>query len=82
MRHVKVQFIPAAFRSLLANPLADLGPEGETRVQEVRNVPDDVSNADLLRLWDQTCDATWLGDGAGRLSFEYGELAPGKIILE
>jgi hypothetical protein len=80
MRKVKVKFSPTSLRSLLANPLAILGQQGETRIQEVRNVPDDVSNSELLRLWDQTCDATWLGDSAGRLSFDYRELAPGKII--
>jgi hypothetical protein len=81
MRNVKVKFSEGAVRSLLANPLAPLG--GRARVQEIRDVPDNVSNADLLRLWDQTIDCTWLGDydqRQGRLSFAYSELSPGRII--
>ncbi len=77
MRTVKVKFVPEAMRSILAHPLAPLGGD----VKEIREVPDHVSNNDLLCLWDQTADATWIGNGGnGRLSFTYSELAPGKLL--
>ncbi len=65
---------------MLAHPIAQLG--GEARIQEIRDIPDNVCNADLLRLWDQTADCTWLGKSQGRLSFTFSELAPGRIIRE
>jgi hypothetical protein len=82
MRTVKVRCLPEGMRSTLVHPSTPLGV-GECPVQEIQNVPDEVTNAELIRLWDRTADLTWLSRrGHGRLSFDYSELGVGKIIRD
>jgi hypothetical protein len=77
-RTVKVKISRNAMRSKLAHPYTPLGGN----IREVRYVPPDVSNADLLRLWDQVVDAPWHNGAEGRLSFKFSELGAGGLIRE
>ena len=71
----------------LAHPLAKPGRQSDSvSVKEVRSVPDDFPLAELVALWNRTCDMTWLGKGgdpmtAGRFVFDFSELGEGKILL-
>jgi len=45
----------------------------------IKNIPNDVTDAAVCKLFESTADLTWL-DGAGRLAFDFSELGGGKII--
>lgn len=66
----------------LANPLAQLGnnADASTQIRQINNVPDDVPDSQVVALWRNTADITWMGGREGRLEFDYSELGIGKII--
>jgi len=46
----------------------------------IKNIPSDVSDAAVCKLYAGTADITWLGGSEGRLEFDFSELGEGKII--
>jgi|GEM_PF-1599854 len=74
--------------SSLANPLARPGKLNDAvTLKRIRGVPDSVTASEVVLLWSQTADLTWLdGEGdtlsRGRFEFEYEELGAGRILMK
>lgn len=66
----------------LAHPLAEPGDNRDASVQirRIVNIPDDIPAHEVIRLFERTCDVTWLGGKPGRLEFDFSELGEGRII--
>ena len=51
---------------------------------EITGIPDNVTAPQVVQIWRETCNMTWLGrdpdDPAIRHSFRFDEIGPGKII--
>lgn len=84
MRSRILKFTFATMHTSLGHPLAPLGMNDRCIHYRVDEIPDDVSDADLIQVFSQTCDVTWLSKepGAGRHVFKFEELRPGRIIFE
>ena len=84
MRSVKVITICHATHATvsLAHPQAKLGNgrNAVTQIRQINNVPADVPDSQVVALWRNTADITWMGGREGRLEFDYSELGIGKII--
>ena len=84
-RSVKVKFSTNGVTGLhsLAHPLAKPGTVRKASVQiaEITDVPAEVSDLDVVRLWSVTCDCTWLAKGEGRHVFKFSELGAGRLIF-
>lgn len=65
----------------LTHPMAPLGDNHDASVQtrQINNIPDGISNADVVRLFSLTADVSYLY-GQQRLEFDYKELGVGRII--
>lgn len=68
--------------TILGRPLDKPGKlEGESvQLRRIINIPKDVANHEVIRLFSHSCDATWLGGEPGRLEFDCSELDTGNII--
>ena len=70
----------------LAHPQAVLGNYNNCglQIRAINNVPDQVSNAQVLVAFRATADLSWLKslnpDGNPRLEYDYSEIGTGKII--
>lgn len=62
-----------------ASPLGNFR-DASLQVRRVNNVPADVDNAQVLRLFRETSDISWLGGKEPRLEFDFSEIGIGKII--
>jgi len=49
------------------------------QVRRINDIPDDITDAKVVQLFERTVDVIWLG-GRSRLEFDYSELGEGKII--
>jgi len=60
---------------------AKLGDFNQAALQNrlIKNIPDNVTDVAVCKLFASTTDITWLGQ-EGRLEFEFSELGEGKII--
>jgi hypothetical protein len=69
----------------LTHPLANPGEFGDGRGYNyaIEGIPETVTDLQVLRIFDQTADCTWLGKGPGngRHVFQFSELAPGRLIF-
>ena len=83
MKMIKVKTVCGknSARTTLAHPLARLGDTVDYAIQirKINNIPDGVKNVDVVRLFEQTADVTYLS-GKPRLEFDYSELGIGRII--
>ena len=83
MRSLKAKYTTNGIvgRLSIASPHAATGNNDDASVQirEIVNIPDEVSDAQVLSLYDATADCTFLS-GAARLTFDFSELGPGRII--
>ena len=63
-------------------PDAPLGNfrDASLQVRKINNVPEHVTNAEVLKAWRETTDITWLGGRDPRLEFDFAEIGHGKII--
>lgn len=70
-------------------PVTSVAPNGSKpgnyqdaaiQIRLIKNIPDDVSDAEACRLFTYTTDVSWLCGGVERLEFDYSELGIGKII--
>lgn len=68
-------------RTILA-PMSIPGDNHDKSVQvrKIHNIPDDVSDHAVLRVFECTTDITDLCGKTPRLEFDYAELGVGKII--
>jgi hypothetical protein len=70
----------------LAHPQAVTGNYNNCALQirAINNVPDQVSNAQVLMAFRATADVSWLKslnpNGNPRLEYDYSEIGAGKII--
>ncbi|HKT87774.1 MAG TPA: hypothetical protein VJQ59_05030 [Candidatus Sulfotelmatobacter sp.] len=86
MRTLKLKTIcnlsASAVHNCLQHPAAKLEMVGNVRTVEITDIPEDVKNADVLKAWNETADASWLGnDGEYRRhSFQFAEIGGGRII--
>jgi hypothetical protein len=64
-----------------AHPGAKPGPVRDTGARNIiiSNIPDDVSNETVRKVFAGTADVTWLGDHEGH-TFAWSELGQGRII--
>jgi len=81
MRDVKIKTVYGknSARVTLAHPQAALGSIGSVQIQQVNNIPGGISNADIVRLFSQTADVSYLY-GEPRTEFDFEELGVGKIL--
>jgi len=70
------------FNNTLDHPLDKPGKlQGESvQLRRIINIPKDVANHEVIRLFSHSCDATWLGGEPGRLDFDFSELDTGNIL--
>ena len=62
-----------------ASPLGNFR-DASLQVRKINNVPEHVTNAEVLKAWRETSDITWLGGKDPRLEFDFAEIGGGKII--
>jgi len=86
MRTIKIKVVGEG-EPAPQHPLASPGWVGNVRTYAVTDCPDDVSLAEVIRIFGQTVNATWLFDDKakpdaqrGRYTFAWPELGPGVII--
>ena len=83
MKSLKVKTVCAGnqARTTLAHPGSSVGDycAASLQVREVRNIPDHVTSAEVVRLFEGTTDISYLY-GAPRLVFDYSELGLGRIL--
>ncbi len=86
MKSILVRDDPRTGSTTLASPLAKLGVQSDlTIVKKICGVPDDFMLEQLVALWNQTYDLTWLLAGndptkSGRNTFHFSELGINKVI--
>lgn len=63
---------------------SDLGDSRDRSVQirEIINIPDSVTDREVVELFQHTVDLTWLNGQSARMCFDFSELGIGKIIRE
>jgi hypothetical protein len=83
MRTIKIK-VGQTGACTLFNPLAKTGRVPGGLIKAVEEVPDEIGDAEAVRIFSQTADATWLSDPerVGRRVFRFSELGPGKLIKE
>ena len=66
----------------LADPDSPLGNfrGASLQVRRITDIPDEVSTAEVIRVFERTVDLTWLGGQADRNMFGWAELGEGKVI--
>ena len=83
MKTIKVKTVCGANHAsvVLAHPGATPGDyqDAAVQVRQIDNIPDDVSSADVVRLFTFTADVSGLF-GTPRLRFDFSELGIGKIV--
>lgn len=64
----------------LANPLAPVGDNFDSSVQTrlITNIPDDVPNHEVIRLFSGTCDMSPFANR--RMEFDFSSLGIGVIL--
>lgn len=67
-----------------AHPLSIPGDYHSATVQirRIINIPDNINNWQVIKLFNLTCDITGLSGTETRLTFDYSELGIGKIIRD
>jgi len=67
--------------TILGHPLDKPGKLQGASVQlrRIINIPKEVANHEVIRLFSHSCDATWLGGEPGRLEFDFSELDTGNL---
>ena len=68
----------------VAPPSSQLGDSHDKsrQIRKIMNIPDEVTDQNVIHDFQHTVDITWLGGKTGRLEFDYNELGEGKIIRE
>jgi len=69
-------------RTIKAPDKSTLGNNSDAsrQTRRINNIPDDISDAQVIHLFETTCDISWLGGKKGRLEFDFSELGEGNII--
>lgn len=68
----------------IVSPKNQLGDNHDKsrQTRRVNEIPDDVGDNEVIRLFELTTDITWLNGKLPRLEFDFSELGEGKIIKE
>ncbi len=88
MRTVLVKDNHSTGNTSLADPRARPGKLSDSvTAKRIHGVPDNVTAAEVVLLWSQTSDLTWLGGegdtlSRGRFEFEFSELGIGRILMK
>lgn len=79
MRTIKVKTTEASGgQCTLQHPGAPLGNCGRVISYQITEIPDNVGTPEVVKLFNETTDLTWLGNP--RHAFRFSELGVGKII--
>jgi hypothetical protein len=73
--------LPTTYVAPPKSPLGD-NEDKSIQIRKVVNIPDDVKDFQVVRLFGLTTDLSWLNGRTPRLEFDYAELGEGKIIRE
>jgi hypothetical protein len=86
MATVKIKIIcneaASSVHTCLQTSTAVVGEARNTRTVEITDVPAATTAAEVLKLWRETTDASWLGNEGEypRHSYRFEEIGHGRII--
>ena len=73
----------SAAQSFLQSPHAPVGQVGMVRTIEITDIPEEITNARVLKAWRETSDVSWLYSDDGhyaRHGYRFEEIGNGRII--
>ena len=86
MRTLKIKDIcnvaGSAAQSFLQSPFAPLGQFKNVRTVQISDIPEGITDAQVLKAWRETSDVSWLwNDGEySRHIYRFAEIGSGRII--
>ena len=86
MRRLKLKDVcnpsASAVHTCLQHPSAQLGQVGNVRTVEITDIPATMSDAAVIKAWNETADASYIGNGGKypRHSYSFDEIGSGRII--
>ncbi|GEM_PF-5777048 len=66
----------------LAHLSARVGNNKDCSVQirKITNVPANIKDWQVVKVWQDTVDISWLGGRKGRMSLKFSEIGAGRIV--